>query len=314
MTTVSEHTEYHNPVLADKVREMLLVRPDGVYLDGTLGGGGHAWNLLRHLSSEAIYIGIDRDTQAIEFARKRLAAFPNVRFYHGVFADMDLALRESGIEKADGILLDLGISSHQVDDERRGFTFRPGVALDMRMNPGENVLTAADILNTYDYGELFRVFREYGEERHTGCIARRVIRQREEKPFTVSDDLVRIIDRCVPRKHAKKSYARIFQALRIEVNGELEQLKTALEKAVQLLRSGGRLVVISYHSLEDRIVKNFLRKQENPCECPPELPVCQCGKLPTMKRVRPFLVVPDEKEIQSNPRARSAKMRVGERL
>lgn len=314
MTTVSKHTEYHNPVLADKVRKALLVRPNGVYLDGTLGGGGHAQNLLQYLSPDALYVGIDRDTQAIEFARKRLAAFPNVRFYHGVFADMDLAMRESGIEQVDGILLDLGISSHQIDDERRGFTFRSGVALDMRMNPQENALKAADILNAYSYDELLRVFREYGEERHAGCIARRIIRQREEKPFAVSDDLVRIIDRCVPRKYVKKSYARIFQALRIEVNGELEQLKTALEKTLDLLRPGGRLVVISYHSLEDRIVKNFLRKQENPCECPPELPVCQCGKLPTIKRVRPYLIVPDEKEILSNPRARSAKMRVGEKL
>ena len=314
MTTVTEHKEYHKPVLADKVRQMLLVDPDGVYLDGTLGGGGHAEQLLNHLTQKALYIGIDRDTQAIEFAKKRLEKFPNVRFFHGVFADMDSALRQFGLGQVDGILLDLGISSHQVDDETRGFTFRSGVRLDMRMNPGEEGPTAADILNTYAYRDLLRIFREYGEERHSGCIARRVVQRRDEQPFVVSDDLIRIIDRCVPRKHVKKSYARIFQALRIEVNGELEQLRDALEKAPVLLKPGGRLVVISYHSLEDRIVKNFLRKQENPCECPPELPVCQCGKLPTMKRVRPYLIVPDEDEMQRNPRARSAKMRVGEKL
>jgi len=314
LTTVTEHKEYHKPVLADKVRQMLLVDPDGVYLDGTLGGGGHAEQLLNHLTQKALYIGIDRDTQAIEFAKKRLEKFPNVRFFHGVFADMDSALRQFGLGQADGILLDLGISSHQVDDETRGFTFRSGVRLDMRMNPGEEGPTAADILNTYAYRDLLRIFREYGEERHSGCIARRVVQRRDEQPFVVSDDLIRIIDRCVPRKHVKKSYARIFQALRIEVNGELEQLRDALEKAPVLLKPGGRLVVISYHSLEDRIVKNFLRKQENPCECPPELPVCQCGKLPTMKRVRPYLIVPDEDEMQRNPRARSAKMRVGEKL
>ncbi len=313
MTTVNEHTAYHRPVLAEKVREVLLTKPDGVYIDGTLGGGGHAERLLNFLSPQALYIGIDRDTEALEFARKRLAAFANVRFLHGTFAEMDAVVGELGIEQVDGVLLDLGISSHQVDEEARGFTFRPGVKLDMRMNP-EDALTAAEILNTYSYEALLRIFREYGEERRAGCIARRVVQRRENKAFATSDDLVAVINRCVARKHAKKSYARIFQALRIEVNGELLQLKIGLEKALSLLRSGGRLVVISYHSLEDRIVKNFLRTQENPCECPPEWPVCQCGKQPTMKRVRPYLIVPDEKEIQQNPRARSAKMRVGEKL
>ena len=313
MTTVSEQAAYHQPVLAEQVRKALLVRPDGVYLDGTIGGGGHAEQLLPYLSPEALYIGIDRDTEALEFARKRLSAYPNVRFFHGTFAEMDAALRTFSEQSLDGVLLDLGISSHQVDEEARGFTFRPGAKLDMRMSP-EDTLTAAEILNTYSYDALLRIFREYGEERRAGCIARRVVQRREDKIFATSDDLVSVINRCVARKHAKKSYARIFQALRIEVNGELLQLKIGLEKVLSLLRSGGRLVVISYHSLEDRIVKNFLRTQENPCECPPEWPVCRCGKQPTMKRVRPYLIVPDEKEIQQNPRARSAKMRVGEKL
>jgi len=314
LTTVNDKTAYHIPVLADEVCRALIVNPEGVYLDGTLGGGGHAEQILGRLASKALFIGVDRDLQAIEYARKRLAGFPNVRFYHGTFAQMDLALIRFGVEKADGILLDLGISSHQVDESERGFTFRSGVRLDMRMNTTEQIQTAADILNRYDYRDLLRIFREYGEERRAVCIARRIVKQREEQPFSVSDDLVRIIDSCVGRKHVKKSYSRIFQALRIEVNGELEQLKAGLEKTPELLKPGGRLVVISYHSLEDRIVKNFLRKQENPCECPPELPVCQCGKVPTMKRVRPYLIVPGEKEIRENPRARSAKMRVGEKL
>ncbi len=314
MITVNKTNEYHIPVLASQVCRFLITKKDGVYLDGTLGGGGHAEYVLRQLSPHALYIGIDRDPDALRFARRRLQDFSGVVFFRGTYAEMDAALAEAGVEKADGILLDLGISSHQVDDENRGFTFRSGVKLDMRMDAEGDTLTAAEVLQSYDLKQLTRIFREYGEERRAYCIARKIVAERAHSPIVTSDALIRIIDRCVARKHVKKSYARIFQALRIEVNQELEQLKVGLEKAVNLLNPGGRLVVISYHSLEDRIVKRFLREQENPCECPPELPVCQCGKKPTMKRIRPYLITPDEEEVKENPRARSAKMRVGEKL
>jgi len=314
LVTVTETNQYHIPVLVDEVCEALIINPDGVYLDGTLGGGGHAAEILKRLSARALYIGMDRDPEAIEFARKRLNDYSNVIFYHGVFTELEKAMEKANVKELDGVLLDLGISGHQVDDPQRGFTFRTETKLDMRMDPTAQTVTAADILLTYDLRSLSRVFRIYGEERHSHCIARLIVKERESKPVVTSDDLIRIIDRCVPRKHVKKSYARIFQALRIEVNKELEQLREALNLALGKLRKGGRLVVISYHSLEDRAVKQFLRKQENPCECPPELPVCQCGKTPALKRIRPYLILPREEEINNNPRARSAKMRVGEKL
>jgi len=307
-------SNYHVPVLAEQVCRYLITDEKGVYLDGTLGGGGHAEHILKKLDAEALYIGLDRDPEALTFSKKRLARFKNVVFYHGVFTEMEAAMQLANVETLTGVLLDLGISSYQVDQEARGFTFRSDVPLDMRMDPSRQQLTAADVLNHYDYRELIRIFRQYGEEARAACIARQIVKQRKTTPIVSSGQLLKLIDRCVGGKHLKKSYARIFQALRIEVNQELELLSSALNLAVSKLKKGGRLVVISYHSLEDRIVKNFLREQENPCICPPELPECICGRQPTMKALKPKLIRPDEQEVKKNPRARSAKMRVGEKL
>ncbi len=304
---------YHWPVLAREVRDFLLINPDGNYLDGTLGGGGHAAFFLEKLTKQACYIGIDRDAEAIRFAGERLKAFKNVVLYHGLFSDIEAAMRKAQVQALDGVLLDLGVSSHQIDADDRGFAFRPGVPLDMRMD-SEQDQTAADILAGYSEKDLSRIFKEFGEERHARCIARAVVRQRQTEPLLVSDQLMAAIRRCVSGKFLTKSYARIFQALRIEVNAELQILEEALQAAADRLKPGGRMGVISYHSLEDRIVKRFFRDQENPCTCPPELPYCVCGKTPQLKRVKPYLILPQDDEIQQNPRARSARFRVGEKI
>ncbi len=305
---------YHVPVLGAQVCRYLITNRQGVYLDGTLGGGGHAEMILELLDEQARYIGMDRDPEALAFSQQRLARFKNVVYYHGVFTEMELAMQKAEVRALDGVLLDLGISSHQVDQPQRGFTFRTNTLLDMRMDPEHQSLTAQQVLNTYSLQQLIKIFRMYGEEARSACIAKQIVKARAQAPIETSEQLVQLIDRCVPTRHAKKSYARIFQALRIEVNQELELLPKALELALKNLKSGGRLVVISYHSLEDRIVKNFFRQQENPCVCPPELPVCVCDRKPQLKALKPKLIVPDEQEVEQNPRARSAKMRVGEKL
>ena len=304
---------YHVPVLANEIVSYWITDPQGVYLDGTLGGGGHAEQVLQKLKPGARYIGIDRDAEAIAFARRRLAAFSNITFYRGTFTQIEEAMQQADVDALDGILLDLGVSSRQIDDDSRGFAFRPGVRLDMRMDTDET-LTAVEILNSYEEEELRRIFREYGEERLAGRIARRIVSERQKHPIERSEQLMRIIDGCVDARFATKSYARVFQALRIVVNRELEQLKTVLQNSLSLLKKGGRLAVISYHSLEDREVKNFFRYNEDPCTCPPELPYCVCGKEPLIKRIKPFLIRPGEEEIKRNPRARSAKLRIGEKI
>lgn len=304
---------YHVPVMAQEICDGLLTNANGNYLDGTLGGGGHAEFLLEKLNPTACYIAIDRDPEALDFAARRLKCFTNVFYYQGIFSEMEAAMRVAGVEQLDGILLDLGVSSHQIDSDSRGFAFRPGVLLDMRMDTND-VLTAIDVLNTYTISELTFVFKEYGEERFAGRIAREVIKRRGREEIVISNQLMDIIRRCVPGRFLTKSYARIFQALRIEVNRELVILKEALKNAIPLLKPGGRIAVISYHSLEDRIVKNFIRKQENPCVCPPELPYCVCGKKPRLKKIKPAFITAGAEEIKQNPRARSAKLRIGEKI
>lgn len=304
---------YHIPVLGPLVCEMLISKKDGVYYDGTIGGGGHAEIILKKLSAQALYIGVDRDAEALQYSQTRLAQFPNVIYYHSVYNDFAGALRTAGVEKLDGILLDLGLSSHQIDDGKRGFTFSADAQLDMRMNREESV-TAADILNQYSPENLAKIFRKYGEEKFSWRIANRIVKRRIEKPLKRSGDLTAVIDSCTPYKMRVKIYARIFQALRIEVNEELRIIEDTLEESLNYLNSGGRIIVISYHSLEDRIVKDFLKREENPCICPPEIPYCVCGKKAKIKRIRPFLIRPDEDEVKINSRARSAKMRVGERV
>jgi 16S rRNA (cytosine1402-N4)-methyltransferase len=304
---------YHVPVLGKEVLETLLTDRNGVYVDGTLGGGGHAKLFLEAVSKNAKYIAIDRDQQAIDYARKRFTNIQNIFFYKGTFNHFDSAIKDAGFEVVDGLLLDLGVSSHQIDDEDRGFGFRPGIKLDMRMDQTEQ-RTAADILNNYGEEALVKIFKEYGEERYSKNIAGKILRERQKKPILISDQLLEVIKRSVPGKFLIKSYARIFQAIRIELNNELAILSETLGKTIKYVKSGGRVGVISYHSGEDRIVKNFFRLQQDPCICPKDLPYCVCGRKPTFKRMRPDLYLPGEIEIEQNPRARSAKYRVGERI
>lgn len=305
---------YHIPVLASQVLSTLLIDKHGAYLDGTLGGGGHAELFLDQLSPEALYIGMDRDPESIAYCRRRLSRFKNIVYHQGTFDEFEIPLRMFGVQFLDAIFLDLGVSGHQIDDSNRGFAFRPGLMLDMRMNQNDPK-TVRDILNGYEESDLLRVFQQYGEERYAKKIARQIVKERQKRVLNRSDDLLEIINKSVPPgKPVIKSYARIFQALRIELNDELNILQKTLIRSVSYLKPGGRIGIISYHSGEDRIVKSFFREQENPCTCPPDIPYCACGKKPLMRRLKPHLIVPDDEEVQQNPRSRSAKYRVGEKI
>lgn len=301
---------YHEPVMVDEVVHWLEPERGGLFLDGTLGGGGHAEAILRS-SPEARVVGVDRDPEAIAEASSRLAEFGD-RFEgrQGSFADVAEAVSELS-----GALLDLGISSHQIDEDRRGFTFRPGSPLDMRMEAGGGGAgeaagpTAADVLNQYGEEELVRVLREYGEEKRARAVARRVVAWREEAPFRASEDLVRVLEDVYRHRLTVQDKARVFQALRLEVNQELEQLERTLPALRHALVDGGVLVVIAYHSLEDRIVKNAFREWSRACVCPPELPVCQCRGRPLGETLTRKVSRPTDAEVEQNPRSRSARLR-----
>lgn len=305
--------DFHIPVLADSVCRCLITDREGVYYDGTVGGGGHALQLLRQLGEKARYIAVDRDGEALQRARTRLNAYNNIHYYHGRFSAFEEALNPIGITVVDGMLFDLGLSSWQIDRENRGFTFSKDAPLDMRMDARQET-TAADLLYAADEEALFRIFRDYGEERHARKIARNIKHEQRYRKVDRSKDLVEIICKCVPPPNQVKSYARIFQALRIAVNEELHILEEMLHHFLHYLKPGGRIAVIAYHSLEDRIVKRYFQKQENPCECPPEFPYCVCGNVPRLRRIKPFPMQPSVEEIRQNPRARSAKLRIGEKL
>lgn len=307
----------HKSVLLEETVESLHIRPDGIYVDGTLGGGGHAFAVLSQLGDEGRLIGIDQDGDAIKAAKERLAGFGGrVLTVRGNYEEMPAILDSLDIVKADGIYLDLGVSSYQLDTADRGFTYRePHAPLDMRMDQrGER--TAADIVNTYEEKELYRIIRDYGEERFAKNIARRIVENRRKKPLTTTGDLVEVIKDSIPMKmratggHPAK---RTFQALRIELNRELEVLEHSLDAMIDRLKPGGRLSVITFHSLEDRMVKNNFKRNENPCQCPPEFPVCVCGKISRGRVITRKPVVPTKEELEQNKRAKSAKLRVFER-
>jgi 16S rRNA (cytosine1402-N4)-methyltransferase len=304
---------YHIPVLCKELANLLITDINGVYVDGTLGGGGHAEYILRNLSDRARYIALDMDIDAIEFSRKRLQRYKNISFYQSNFRDLAQILKMADISSIAGVLLDLGVSSHQIDIAERGFSYLLDGKLDMRMN-NASVSSASDLLNNLDVDELSRIFFTFGEERNARKIARSIIEERRKKPITSSEELRKIIDRQVHPRFAIKSYARIFQALRIAVNEELLNLTTVLQSALSFLQHGGRIAVIAYHSLEDRIVKNFLRENINPCICPPEFPECICGRMAKMKAITKKPLRASDQEIKQNPRARSALLRVGEVL
>ena len=314
LTVMSESPQsYHLPVLLSEVSNYLITNPEGIYLDGTLGGGGHAEVILEKVNKNAQYIGIDQDREAIQHAKQRLERFKNVIYNHSNFADLDLVLNRLKIDKIDGILLDLGVSSHQIDSDDRGFSYMKDTDLDMRMDRDRSQ-KAGDLLNTLDERELSTIFFSFGEERRARQIAREVVKCRKQQQISRSGQLRSIIDRVVHPRFKIKSYARIFQALRIAVNRELDSLEDVLNKTIPFLHLGGRCLVISYHSLEDRIVKKFFRNKANPCTCPPEFPRCICGLQPEIKILSSKAIKASEQETKKNPRARSALLRVGEKI
>ena len=313
----------HIPVLLAECLEQLALEPNQTFVDATLGGAGHSLEVARQLAPEGVLIGIDQDDAAHAAAAERLNALPDeqrphIELLHGNFGDMDELLLSAEVPGVDAFLFDLGVSSPQIDTISRGFSFKEETApLDMRMNPGKQTLTAAEVINSYNAQDLTRIIRMYSDEKWASRIASFIVKRREEKPFETSGDLVDAIKAAIPasaRRAGGHPAKRTFQAIRIEVNSELTVLKRGLEAAVRWLNPGGRLVVISYHSLEDRIVKETLAAGANRCTCPPDLPVCACGKKPVLEIVTRKPIVPTHEEIERNPRARSAKLRVARKL
>ena len=307
---------HHVSVLLEECIQGLAIKPDGIYVDGTLGGAGHSSRIAAKLTTGRL-IGIDRDNVALEAAAERLKPYEDrVTLVHANFCDMDQALQGLGIDKVDGILLDLGVSSPQLDDGQRGFSYMTDAPLDMRMN-GEDVRDARQIVNTWSYEELKRILYDYGEERFAPRIAAAICRRREQAPIETTLELVDVIKSAMPasalreKQHPAK---RSFQAIRIAVNDELGAVETVMKKAVPLLNPVGRLAVITFHSLEDRIVKNAMAEAAKGCTCPPSFPVCVCGKKPQVRIVTRKPIVSGEEELERNPRARSAKLRICEKL
>ncbi len=307
----------HVSVMAEEVMQYLQPHSGGVYLDGTLGGAGHARLILEASSPDGVLIGMDRDMEALAAAQRELASFgERVVLRQGNFSDMCAQLDQLEIAAVDGILLDLGVSSHQIDSPERGFSFREDGPLDMRMNPKEGV-SAATVVAETEVDELKRIFRDYGEERWAGKIARAIVTDREKTPFVTTLQLADLISRVVPAGRGPQRIhpaTRVFQALRIHVNGELDSLRTALDTAWLRLKTGGRLVVISFHSLEDRMVKQAFRALATGCVCPPRLAVCACGEQPSVRVLTRKAVRATESETENNPRARSAVLRAMEKL
>ncbi len=306
----------HEPVLLNEVLEWMNVKPDGVYCDGTLGGGGHSGAILKASGGTARLYGIDRDENAILAASERLKDYPGFTAIRGNFHDARKLLEEAGAEALDGALLDLGVSSPQLDTAERGFSYHEDAPLDMRMDQRQT-MTAADFLNTADEREIMEVIRDYGEEKWAARIARIICEHRNEKPFETTFDLVHAVDAAIPKAVRRKDDGhparRTFQAVRIAVNDELKPLEQALKDLTDCLNRGGRICVITFHSLEDRIVKRCFKTLENPCICPPKAPICTCGRKPVVKVLAGGAVAPSADEVERNPRARSAKLRVAEK-
>ena len=309
---------HHVPIMVNEVMDLLLPARGGVFVDGTLGGGGHSEAMLQRLPETGRLIGIDRDQAALKAATERLAPYGD-RFtaIHGNFFHMRSLLLQRGIAGADGILLDLGVSSYQLDEPSRGFSYKAEAPLDMRMDQTAS-LTAADVVNNYAEKDLIRIFRDYGEERFSPMIARRIVEQRAEKPIETTTELSEIIANAIPARFRYKEQQhparRCFQAIRIEVNGELRGLKEAVEDGIRLLNPGGRIVILTFHSLEDRIVKTAFKTAENPCVCPPRSPQCVCGRKPYGKILTKHPLTACEAEQRENSRSACCKLRALEKL
>ena len=306
----------HKSVLLDETINGLNIRPDGIYVDGTLGGGGHAYEVCTRLGTKGSIIGIDQDAAAIEAADARLKDFgEKVTIVRSNYCDMKSRLHELGIDKVDGIILDLGVSSYQLDTAERGFSYREDAPLDMRMDTRQK-MTARDIVNDYSEMDLYRVIRDYGEDKFAKNIAKHIVTQRGKGPIETTGQLAEIIRGAIPMKYQKKSghpAKRTFQAIRIELNRELEVLRDTLDDMIELLNPGGRLCIITFHSLEDRLVKSAFKKNENPCTCPPDFPVCVCGNVSKGSIVTRKPILPSKYEMEANSRSKSAKLRIFER-
>lgn len=307
----------HKSVLLDETIRELQIKEQGIYVDGTLGGGGHAYEVCKQLSSQGRFFGIDQDAAAIEAAGKRLEPFADiVTIIRSNYCHMKQVLKEQGVKQVSGIVLDLGVSSYQLDTAERGFTYREDAPLDMRMDQRQE-RTARDIVNTYSEMDLFHIIRDYGEDKFAKNIAKHIVKARQEQPIETTGQLIEIIKNAIPAKvravggHPAK---RTFQAIRIELNQELEVLKNTLDDMMDLLEPGGRLCIITFHSLEDRIVKQHFKKCEDPCTCPREFPVCVCGNKSKGKVITRKPILPGDEELDYNKRAKSAKLRVFEKI
>ncbi len=306
----------HVSVLLKETIDGLNINPDGIYVDGTLGGGGHAYEVCKHLSSKGRLVGIDQDSEALEAARERLSEFEDkVTMVRSNYCEIDTILKDLDIDKVDGIVLDLGVSSYQLDNLERGFSYKADAPLDMRMDTRQ-MITASDVVNDYSENELYRIIRDYGEDRFAKNIAKHIVMARKKKPFTTTGELSEIVKESIPMKFQAKGghpAKKTFQAIRIEVNNELKVLKDSIDTMIEHLNPGGRICIITFHSLEDRIVKTKFRENENPCICPPDFPVCVCGKVSKGKVITRKPIIPSEEEIVNNKRAKSSKLRIFER-
>lgn len=306
----------HISVLLNETIDNLNIKENGIYVDGTLGGGGHAYEVCKRLGPNGRYIGIDQDEDAIRAASERLSVYKDkLTVVRSNYCDMKKVLYDLGIQKVDGILVDLGVSSYQLDTPERGFSYKENAPLDMRMD-NRNPITARDIVNNYSESELYRIIRDYGEDKFAKNIAKHIVRVRNEKPIETTYELAEAIKAAIPMKirmatgHPAK---KTFQAIRIELNHELDVLNNTLDDMIDLLDEGGRLCIITFHSLEDRMVKVAFKKNENPCECPPSFPVCVCGRKSKGINITRKPILPTEEEMEFNSRSKSAKLRVFEK-
>ena len=306
--------DYHIPVLYYETLDNLVINPDGIYIDCTLGGGSHSEGILERLSDKGLLISIDQDTNAIEYSKKRLEKFGSKwKVFKGNFENIDTIAYMAGVDKVDGILMDIGVSSKQLDDPKRGFSYRYDVKLDMRMNT-EQKISAYDVVNTYSEEQLSKIIFEYGEERHARKIAKLIVEARKSSPIEKTSDLIALIKRAYPERASKHPAKKTFQAIRIEVNRELEVLENAMSKAVELLKVGGRLAIITFHSLEDRIVKNKFKDLATACKCPKDIPICVCGGVKKFEIITKKPIIPIDDELKNNNRAHSSKLRILERI
>ncbi|MGH4140951.1 16S rRNA (cytosine(1402)-N(4))-methyltransferase RsmH [Clostridium sp.] len=306
----------HLPVLLEECLDALDIKEDGIYVDCTLGGAGHSLEILKRLSPKGRLIGIDQDEDALKAAKEKIKEYNNVTYVHDNFHNIEAILEKLGIEKVDGILMDLGVSSYQLDTTERGFSYMRDAKLDMRMDRTQS-LSAFEVVNSYSEEQIGEILRNYGEEKFSKRIANFIVDRRAEKSIDTTLELVNVIDAAIPAKYKRDGghpAKRTFQGIRIEVNGELQILNSAIENGVHRLKSGGRMAVITFHSLEDRIVKNAFKELHDPCKCPKELPMCVCGKVPIVELISRKPIRATQEELEINARSRSAKLRVAEKI